>query len=89
MNELFGVFRHASSGLYREGKEVRLLCSRQLLVLVVLAQCGLVGGGEGLGAGCRQMRGSKGVRDDDIGEDGPARHHDVQIWSTAIFGAEA
>ena len=67
VDELFGVLRHASSGLYRKGKEVRLLCPRQLLVLVVLAQCGLVGGGEGLGAGCRQMRGSKRMRDDDIG----------------------
>ena len=49
--EFFSILQHVSSGLYREGKKVRLLYKRQLFVFVVLAQCDLVGSGEGLKAG--------------------------------------
>ena len=35
------------------------------------------------------MRGSEGVRDDNIGEDRQARNHDVQVRSSAILSAEA
>jgi hypothetical protein len=52
VNKLLGVLRHASGGLDREGEEVGLLGGRQLLVLVVLSERGLVGSGEGLAAGC-------------------------------------
>jgi hypothetical protein len=35
------------------------------------------------------VRGSEGVRDDNIGEDRQARNHDVQVRSSAILSAEA
>ena len=70
VDELLGVLRHASGGLYREGEEMGMLCVRQLLVLVVFSKRCPVGSSEGSGAGCGEVRGSKEVGDDDVGEDG-------------------
>ena len=47
-----------------------MLCVRQLLVLVVFSERCPVGSSEGSGAGCGEVRGSEGVGDDDVGEDG-------------------
>jgi hypothetical protein len=62
---------------------------RHLCVLGLLHGSGLVGDGEGCAAGCVHMGGSRGVRHNDISEDGARSDDDVQVGALPVLAAEA
>ena len=70
IDELLCALGHASMSLHGEGNKVSRLRVRHLCVLGLLHGSGLVGDGEGCAAGCVHMGGSRGVRHNDISEDG-------------------
>jgi hypothetical protein len=88
-DEVFGLRSDAPCALHGEGKEDGSLSGRHLLVLVHLFLCGLAGDSE-VGGSCEgEVRGSEGVRDDDVSEDVLAWEDDLQVRTAAVFGAEA